>query len=95
MGAGVQGGCYPSFVPFTYNENERFIGLYILQGLNPSPQVEANFPVKEPILCRDQIFATRFLGTMQSNGISSSRLSSPCKTLQNQLLQEKNALDTR
>ena len=43
MGAGVQGGCYPSFIPFTYNEIECFIGLYILQGLNPSPQVEAKF----------------------------------------------------
>ena len=65
MGAGVQGGCYPSFIPFTYNEIEHFIGLYILQGLNPSPQVEINFPVNKPILCRDQIFATGFLGTMQ------------------------------
>ena len=43
MGAGVEGGCYPSFVPFMYNEIEHFIGLYILQGLNPSPQVEAKF----------------------------------------------------
>ena len=57
MGAGVQGGCYPSFVPFTYNEIERFIGLYILQGLNPSPQVEMKFssrradPVQGSDLC--------------------------------------------
>ena len=43
MGVGVQGGCYPSFVPFSYAEIEQFIGLYILQGLNPSPQVEMKF----------------------------------------------------
>ena len=61
MGAGVQGGYYPSFVPFTYNEIERFIGLYILQGLNPSPQVEAKFssqradPVQGSDLCH-QVF---------------------------------------
>ena len=57
MGAGVQGGCYPSFVPFTYNEIEQFIGLYTLQGLNPSPQVEMKFssqqadPVQGSDLC--------------------------------------------
>ena len=95
MGAGVQGGCYPSFIPFMYNEIEHFIGLYILQGLNPSPQVEMKFssqradPVQGSDLCHG------VLGTMQSNGISSSRLSSPSKTLRNQLLQEKNALHTR
>ena len=61
MGAGVQGGCYPSFIPFTYNEIECFIGLYILQGLNPSPQVEAKFssqradPVQGSDLCH-QVF---------------------------------------
>ena len=61
MGAGVQGGCYPSFLPFTYNEIERFIGLYILQGLNPSPRVGAKFssqradPVQGSDLCH-QVF---------------------------------------
>ena len=43
MGAGVQGGCYPTFVPFSCKEIERFLGLYMLQGLNPSPQVEMKF----------------------------------------------------
>ena len=43
MGAGVQGGCYPTFIPFSYQEIEQFIGLYMLQGLNPSPQVEMKF----------------------------------------------------
>ena len=43
MGVGVQGGCYLSFVPFSYVEIEQFIGLYILQGHNPSLQVEMKF----------------------------------------------------
>ena len=57
MGAGVQGGCYPTFVPFSYKEIERFLGLYMLQGLNPSPQVEMKFfnqrsdPVQGSDLC--------------------------------------------
>ena len=43
LGAGVQGGIYPSFTPFSYQEMERFVGLYILQGLNPSPCVDMKF----------------------------------------------------
>ena len=43
MAAGVQGGCYPTFIPFSYQEIEQVIGLYMLQGLNPSPQVEMKF----------------------------------------------------
>ena len=55
--AGVPGGVYPSFTPFSYLEIERFLGLYILQGLNPSPQVEMKFnsqqvdPVQGNDLC--------------------------------------------
>ena len=43
LGAGVPGGIYPSFTPFSYQEMEQFVGLYILQGLNPSPQVDMKF----------------------------------------------------
>ena len=43
LGAGVPGGVYPSWKPFSYDEIERFIGIYILQGLKPSPQVEMKF----------------------------------------------------
>ena len=43
MGAGMQGECYPTFIPFSYQEIEQFIDLYMLQGLNPSPQVEMKF----------------------------------------------------
>ena len=47
LGAGVPGGMYPTFKPFSYQEIERFIALYILQGLNPSPQVEMKFNSQE------------------------------------------------
>ena len=40
LGAGVPGGIYLSFTPFSYQEMEQFVGLYILQGLNPSPHVD-------------------------------------------------------
>ena len=55
--ASLPGGVYPSFTPFSYLEIEHFLGLYILQGLNPSPQVEMKFnsqqvdPVQGNDLC--------------------------------------------
>ena len=39
MGAGVQGGMYPDFKPFSYEDIEKHLALYILQGRNPLPQV--------------------------------------------------------
>jgi len=41
--AGMQGGIYPEFTPFSPQEIKRFIGLYVLQGLTPSPQVQGLF----------------------------------------------------
>ena len=57
MGAGVQGGMYPDFKPFPYEAIQKHLALYILQGLNPLPQVEqkftsqANDPVQGNDLC--------------------------------------------
>ena len=57
MGAGVQGGMYPDFKPFSYEDIEKHLALYILQTLNLSPQVEqkfasqANDPVQGNDLC--------------------------------------------
>ena len=43
MGAGVEGGIYSTFQSFSYLEIEQFIGLYIFQGLNPSPKINSKF----------------------------------------------------
>ena len=43
LGAGVPGGVYPNFKSFSYQEIEHFIGLYVIQGLNPSPRIEMKF----------------------------------------------------
>ena len=58
LGAGVQGGVYPAFKAFSYLEIERFISLYILQGLNPSPQVEMKFSsqASDPVQGNDLCF---------------------------------------
>ena len=41
--AGGLGGKYKNFENFTTNELMRHIGLYLLQALSPSPQVEMKF----------------------------------------------------
>ena len=49
---------YPSWKPLSYDKIERFIGIYILQGLNPSPQVEMKFKSQraDPIQRNDMCF---------------------------------------
>ena len=50
---GTNAGCWctwwylPTFKPFSYQEIERFIALYILQGLKLSQQVEMKFNSQE------------------------------------------------
>ena len=58
MGAGVHGGMYPDFKPFSYEDIEKHLALYILQGLNPSPQVERQFasPASDPVQGNDICF---------------------------------------
>ena len=41
--AGQEGGMYPDFKPFSPKWIKQFIGLYILHGLSPSPQVKMKF----------------------------------------------------
>jgi Transposase IS4/SAP domain len=43
LNAGQPGYLYPDWKPFTVTEIKKFIGLYILQGLSPSPQVKMKF----------------------------------------------------
>ena len=41
--AGEGGSLYPRWTPFSLDEVARHLGLYILQGLSPSPQIEMKF----------------------------------------------------
>jgi hypothetical protein len=45
--AGTGGSMYPNFVPFLIIEIRQHLGLYIFNGLNPSPQVEMKFEQQE------------------------------------------------
>ena len=49
--AGMQGGNYPEFTPFSSQEINRFIVPNALQGLTPSPQVKMKFKsqVEDPV----------------------------------------------
>ena len=41
--AGAGDTLYPEFTPFTTKEIQQHLGLYILNGLSPSPRVEYKF----------------------------------------------------
>ena len=55
MGAGQPKGLYPTWKPFTFEEVEHHLALYFMQGLNPSPQIEAKFAsqAQDPIQGND------------------------------------------
>jgi hypothetical protein len=42
MNAGQPGFLYPDFTPFTVAEIEMFLGLFIFNGLSPSPRIDQN-----------------------------------------------------
>lgn len=46
MNAGKKGGMYPEFEPFLPTEIKLFIGLYLLNGLSPSPQLNLNLSLR-------------------------------------------------
>ena len=71
---GVPGGVYPSFTPFSYLEIERFLGLYILQGLNHSPQIEMEFTSNKWIQFKEMTAVTICLVQMRLYDTSSSKL---------------------
>ena len=56
-GAGERGGLYKDWKPFTHEDIERMLAIYIIQGLNPSPQLEMKFATQseDPIQGNDLI----------------------------------------
>jgi len=53
--AGQKGGIYPDFNPFSPQEIKSFLGLYVLHGLSPSPQVKMRFKsqLEDPVCGSD------------------------------------------
>ena len=45
--AGTEGKVYPDYIPFTNDELRKHIGLYMVHGLAPSPQVSMKFSSQE------------------------------------------------
>ena len=56
-GAGKDGVCYPDFKDFTEKEIQQHIGLYVFQGLCPSPRIELKFNPQH----RDKIHGNDFV----------------------------------
>lgn len=61
-GAGPGGTCYKEFKPFSVTEIRQHFGLYILQGLNPSPQIEWKLKPQREDKIHGNDFVFRSLG---------------------------------
>ena len=62
MGAGQPRGLYPFWKPFSFEEIEHHLALYFMQGLNPSPQIEAKFSSPEQDLIQGNALCYRIFG---------------------------------
>ncbi len=58
--AGQKGDVYPEYTNFSPSEIKSFLGLYLLNGLNPSPQINMKFksqsedPINGNDLCHER-----------------------------------------
>ena len=66
-GAGKGGTCYKDYKPFTVDELRRHVGIYIWNGLSPSPRVEYMFCSQE----QDILHGSDFINT--SFGLNAKR----------------------
>ena len=74
LGAGVPGGIYPGFTPFSYEEIEQFNGIYMLQGLDPSHKLNGNLQANILTQSMAVIFATMSLERTLSNSTANLKL---------------------
>jgi hypothetical protein len=63
MNAGQRGFLYPDFTPFLVKEIEMFLGLYIFNGLTPSPHVELKFKSEKEDLVQGNDFIAVMFGS--------------------------------
>ena len=69
MNAGQKDGIYPDFVKFTTEEIEKYIFLYVFQGISPSPRVEMKFKTQEV----DDVNGNDFIARHFPNGAQRHR----------------------
>jgi hypothetical protein len=55
--AGVGGAVYPDFKPFSMHKIRQHIGLYVLNGLSPSLEVELKFRS----IAQDELHGSNFV----------------------------------
>ena len=61
-GAGPDGTCHKDFKRFSVNEIRQHFGLYVLQGLNPSPRAEWKFNKQQHDKVHGSDFVNRSFG---------------------------------
>ena len=79
--AGSGGTQYPDFKEFSTDEIMQHLGVYILNGLSPSPQVEMKFDSQKNNPMNGSGFFSKHLDHVLDEGIKSSRHSLQSKTL--------------
>ena len=60
--AGEEGKSYPDFIPFTCAELRKHIGLFMLQGISPSPQISMKFKNQNEDFANGSDFVRRSFG---------------------------------
>ena len=60
---GNEGELYPDYVSFTLDELRRHLGVYILHGLSPSPEVDMKFQTQSEYDINGNNFLNQCLGT--------------------------------
>jgi hypothetical protein len=84
MNAGQAGFLYPDFKPFSVEEIEMFLGLYIFNGLAPSPRVEFKFKTQQ----QDPVQGNDFIaGMFGSNSVRRLKHFKAFFSVQNPLIQ--------
>ncbi len=83
MNAGQAGFLYPDFKPFSVQDIEMFLGLYIFNGLAPSPGVKFKFKTQQ----QDPVQDTNFIaGMFGSHSVRRLKHFKPFFSVQNPMI---------
>ena len=81
-GAGKGESCYREFHPFTVEEVQQHLGLYVFNGVAPSSQIELKFKQQQLDKCMGTTSLHGHLVRMLSRGTGTSKPSLQRRTLQ-------------
>jgi hypothetical protein len=80
MNAGQAGFFYLNFTPFLVEDIEMFLGLYIFNGLAPSPRAKQKFKTQQQDPVQGNNFIVGMFGSNSVHRLKISRLASLSRT---------------